>query len=127
MNSKYQVIKVLENYLQKRNCFSWIKLIPVLIYLEYWYYNFPYLELPCLPHHLCQILPQPTETPIQHNPRHVLHRFLYFLLLHSTTHYHEYWIYKPQTKQSQSNLLSSYMQIIIPYGSNTLAIKMLSL
>ena len=27
------------------NCFFWIKLIPVLIHLKYWYYIFPHLEL----------------------------------------------------------------------------------
>ena len=31
-----------------------------LIHLKYWYQNSSYLELPCLPHHVCQILPQPT-------------------------------------------------------------------
>ena len=41
---------------QNMNCFSWVELIPVLIYPKYWYYNSPYLELPCLPQHLCQIL-----------------------------------------------------------------------
>ena len=44
------------------NCFSQIKLILVLIHLKYSYCNSPYAELSYLPHHLCQILPQPTET-----------------------------------------------------------------
>ena len=39
------------------NCFSWIKLIPVLNHLKYWYPNTPSLELPFLRHHLCQISP----------------------------------------------------------------------
>ena len=26
--------------------------------------NFSYLELPCLPHHICQLLALPTETPL---------------------------------------------------------------
>ena len=55
MYSEQQIIKILEICFQNMNCFYWIKLIPVPIYLKYWYYDFPYLELPCLPHHLCQI------------------------------------------------------------------------
>ena len=34
---------------------------------------------------------------------------------------------KPCEKRSQSNLLSNYMQVIIPFGSNTLLIKEMSL
>ena len=34
--SKYQIIKILENCFPKLNCFSWIKLTPVLIHLKYW-------------------------------------------------------------------------------------------
>ena len=94
MYSKYQIVKLLENYFQNLNCFSWIKLIPVLIHLKYWYNNFPYLELPCLPHHHCQVLPQPTRTPLQHNPYHVLHRFPCFFLLHSTKYHYRCWIYQ---------------------------------
>ena len=92
MYSKYQLIKILENCFQNMNRFSWIKLIPVLIHLKYWYYNFPHLRLPCLPHHPCQILPYPIETPLQYNPHHVLHRFPYFFLPHSTTRHHKYWL-----------------------------------
>ena len=62
----------------------------VLIHLKYWYCNSPYLELLCLSHHPCQILPKPTETPLQHNPHYVLHRFPYFALTHLTTHHHKY-------------------------------------
>ena len=51
----------MENYFQNKNCFYWIKLIPVLIHLKYWYYNSSYLQLPYLPHHLCKILPQLLE------------------------------------------------------------------
>ena len=47
----------MENCFQNMNCFSWIKIIPVLIHLKYWYCNSIYLELPCLSHHFCQILP----------------------------------------------------------------------
>ena len=94
MYSKYQLIKILENCFQNMNCFSWIKLIPVLIHLKYWYYNSPYLELPCLSHHLGQILLQPTETPLQHSPHHAVHQFPYFSLPHLTTHHDKYWIYQ---------------------------------
>ena len=98
MYSKYQIIKILENCFQNIKCFSWIKLIPVLIHLKYWYYNSPYLELPCLPHH-------------------VLHRFLYFLypIRSQNTTSSEYT--KPYAKTSQSNFFWSYIQIIIPSGS----------
>ena len=73
--------KVLENCLQNMNCFSWIRLIPFLIHLKYGYYNSPYLELFCLPHHFCIILPEPTETPLQNNSHQVLHRFPHFFLV----------------------------------------------
>ena len=46
--------------------------------------QFSYLELLCLPCHPYQTLPLPTETPLQFNPQHILHLFLYFVLLHST-------------------------------------------
>ena len=32
--------------------------------------------------------------PLQHNSHHVLHRFQYFVLSHSTTSHHKYWIYQ---------------------------------
>ena len=48
----------------------------------------------CIPHHLCQILLKPTETPLQHNPHYVLRRFPYFVVLHLTTRHHKYWIYQ---------------------------------
>ena len=91
MQSKYQEIKILENYIQNMNCFSWIKLIPVLIHLKYWYYSCPYLELPCLPHHLCQSLSQPTEANI---PSSCYSLVSVFVLPHSTTHCHKYLIYQ---------------------------------
>ena len=79
MYSKYQIIKILENWFQKMNCFSWIKLIPVLIHLKYRYNNSPYLELPCLSHHP------------QHPLHHVLLYFPYFVISCPTTHHHKYW------------------------------------
>ena len=93
MCSKYQIIKILQNCFQNMNWFSWIKLIPVLIRLKYWYYDSTYLELPCLPHRLYKSLPWPSENPRQCNPHHVLHRFPYFVLPHSTTRRRKYWIY----------------------------------
>ena len=51
-----QIIKVLKNYFQNISCFSWINMVPVLVHLKYWYYNFPQLEPPCLSHHLRHIL-----------------------------------------------------------------------
>ena len=95
----YQVIKILENCFQNMKYFPWIKLISVMIHLKYWYCNTPSLQLPCLPRHLCQISPWPTEIPLQRNPLHVLHYFPYFFLPHSTTR-HNYWIYQTicQTK-----------------------------
>ena len=90
MYSKYQIMKILKNCFRSMNCFFWIKLILVLIHLKYWYYNSSYAELPYLPHHICQMLPQPTETlstqtsscsssfsifsptPFNHKPPHVL-------------------------------------------------------
>ena len=76
------------------NCFSWINILAVLIHLKYWYCNSPYLELSCLPHHFCQTLPQPTETPLWSNSNHVLHQSPYYALPHLTTRHHKCWIYQ---------------------------------
>ena len=65
--------------------------------------------------------------PLQHNLDHVLHQFSYFVLPHSTTSHHKYWIYQTIYKVKPINLLASYIQIMIPYQSNTLPIKKLSL
>ena len=46
--------------------------------------------LSCLPHYFCLNLPLPTETPLQNNP----YRFPYFVLTHSTTCHHKYWLYQ---------------------------------
>ena len=40
---KCQIIKYWNIVFKKKTCFSWIKLIPVLVHLKYWYYDFPYL------------------------------------------------------------------------------------
>ena len=126
MYSQYHIIKIWENSFQNMNCFSRIKLIPVLIHLKYWYYNSPYVEFSCFPHHLCHILTKPTQTLLHYNLRHVLHWFLYFVLPHSATHHHKYWYTKPYGVSAQSNSLLSCIQITIPYGSNTLPIRKLS-
>ena len=62
MYSKYWLIKVLENCFINMDCFSWIRLIPFLIHLKYWYYNSLCLKLPCLSHYFCQILSYPSES-----------------------------------------------------------------
>ena len=66
---------------------------PVLIYLKYWYYNSPYLEIPCLPDHLCQIFPcqlKPSSTQSSSYSSSVS----LFCLSYSTTGHQKYWIYQ---------------------------------
>ena len=108
--------------------FSWIKLLPVLIHLKYWYYNTPSLEISCLANHLCQISLWLTETPIQHNMETII-LFIGFPILPNPIWPHATGIVytKPYAKPSHPNFLSSYMQIIKSYGSNMLSIKKLSL
>ena len=75
-----------------------------------------------------QALTKRFHTPrASHNLHYIFHWFPYFVLPHSTKRHHKYWIYQTYDKPSQSNLLSSCLQIIIPNGSGTLPIKMLSL
>ena len=85
---------------------SWIKLISALIPLKYWYYNSPYLELSYLPHHFCDVFILPTETSFQHNPHHIVHRFSYLILRHSTMRHHRCWIYQTicQSKPIEFNI-----------------------
>ena len=80
-----------------------------------------------LSHHLCQILLQPTETPFQRNPRNVFHQFPYFVLPHSTTRYHKYWINKTIRQVKPVKFIIIYIQVVIPYVSNTLPIEKLIL
>ena len=103
------------------------KLIPVLLHLKYWSYDSPYIELPWISHHLYQVLSYPTETPLQPNNHHLLQWFSYFVLPHSTKRHHKYWLYQTIWQLKPIKLSSSYLQIIIPYESNTLLIKKLSL
>ena len=81
---KIDVFELLDNkdigkLFSKHERFSWIKLILVMINLKYWYYNKSSLKLPCLPHYFCQIAPWPTESRLQYNSHHVLHRFPNFV------------------------------------------------
>ena len=117
-----RTFKILKNCFQNTNCFSWIKLIPVLIHLKYRYYNSPNLELLSLPHHLSQTLSKPNETSLQHNPPHVLHRFLCFVLPHSTKRHHQYRIY--QTTY-QANAIKNIIKLYI--YQNTLWVKKVTL
>ena len=105
----------MKNCFQNMNYFSWIKLTPVLIHLKYRYYNTPSQELPCLPHNLFNTI--------------VNMFFIRFPIMsfsiwpHATSTGYT----KPYIKPSNSNFLSSYIQIIKTYGSSTLPIKKLSL
>ena len=89
MYSKYKIIKILENCFQNMNQANSCSDRSQILILQ-----FPNLELHRLPHHLCRILPRATETLLQHSTYHVLHRFPYFILTQSTTHYHKFWIYQ---------------------------------
>ena len=81
--------KDFRNCVQNMNCFSWIKLIPVLIHLIYWYYDSPFLELVSLP------------ISVKFYPRQFQPLFNTILIMfftgfpilsypHSTTHHHNY-------------------------------------
>ena len=105
----------MENCFQNTNCFSWIKLILVLIHFKYCYYNTPSLERPCL---LCcayQVLPLPTETSHQRNLYHVFHRFPYFFLLYSTSR-HYYWMYQTICQAEPIKLIINlYLNLLSTY------------
>ena len=105
-----------KNYFQNGNCFSWIKLIPVLIHLKYWYCNSPYLELPYLPRYFCQIFSTRSSSTQSSSC------CLSVSLFRPTPFDHV----PPQAIPSQSSLISSYIRIILPYGLNTPPIKNLS-
>ena len=102
MYSKNQIINILESCFQNMNCFSWIKLMSVLIHLKYWYFNFPYLELsylssPFLSNSnfaLANWNPSSTQSSL------LSYWFSYFVLTHLTTYHYKYWIYQTiwQTK-----------------------------
>ena len=114
---------MLKNCFENINCFPWIKLIPALIHLKYWYYNSSWLELPCLPHHLCQILPLPTETLCNII---LIMFFTNIPILFYTTRPQvitSLWYTEPYVKASYSNLSVGYIQTITVYGSNKLSIK----
>ena len=112
MYSKYQIIKRLKNCFQSMNCFSWIKLILVLIYLKYWYYN-PHTQNVPTSHHLCQNLPYPTETLSNTN---LIMFFIGFnILSYSIPRQANTGIgyTKSYIKTSQSNLLSNYIWYLV--------------
>ena len=115
--SNYQIIEILEIYFGNMNCFPWIKLISVLIHLKNWYYNTPSLQLHYLPRHLCRISPWPTGIHLHRNLHHVLHRFPYFSLTHSTAH-HNYWIYQTIC---QAKLIKLIIKLYTDH--NTLLVK----
>ena len=127
MYSKYQILKILKNCFQNMNCSFWIKLILVLIHLKNWYYHSPHAELCYIPYYLRQVLPEPTETFSNTN---LIMFFIGFNILsysirqQATT---SIGYTKSYIKPKQSNLLSSWIQIMIPYGSNAQPIKKLSL
>ena len=73
--------------------FSWIKLIPVLIHLKYWYRNTPSLELSCLPHYLCQFFTlvkwNPSSTQSSSSSSSVS-----LFCFTQWNHTHKYWMYQ---------------------------------
>ena len=108
------------------NWFSWIKLT-FLIHLKYWYCNSPYpiptaSRLPLL--YLSNFpLANKNSSSTQSSSS-----FLSFSLFFSTPFYHTPQLLDiPNHMPSQSFLLSSYKQTIIPYWSKTLPTKKLSL
>ena len=127
MYSKYQILKILKNCFQNMNCSFRIKLILVLIDLKNWYYHSPHAELPYIPYHLRQVFPEPTESLSNTN---LIMFFIGFNILsysirpQATTNIG---YTKSYIKPNQSNMLSSWIQIVISYGSNALPIKKLSL
>ena len=111
----------------KHYLFLLIKLISVLLYLKYWYYNTPSLELPFNSRPLCQISPWPTKISLQHNPLRVLHRFSYFVLPNATKR-NINWIY--QTKFQPKSIkfiiklyINQYLNGQTRYPSKIWAIK----
>ena len=114
MYSKYQIGKLFWKYelllLDEGNSSS----DPSQLLIQ----QFPILELPCLPDNLCQILPYPTKTLLQHNHHHVLNQFPYFVLPHLMTHHHNDWIYQTI---SQAKSIKFFTKLYTDH--NTLFIK----
>ena len=93
-------IRILEDFIQNMNCFSWINLVPVLVHLKYRYYNSPYS------------FPTSCTTSVKFYPSELKSLFNTILIMffidfpilsysHSTKHHHKYWIHQtiPQAKQ----------------------------
>ena len=122
-----KIIKILENCFQNMNCYSWTKLIPVLVHLRYWYYSSPYLEFSCLSHHFCQIYP--SQLKLLSNT--ILITFFigfpilsYPIRLQAPT---SIGYITPYANLCQSNVLLSDIDVIISFESNMLPIKELNL
>ena len=111
----------MKHCLQNMNCFSWIMLgnsssdTSQILILQY---PIPSAFLP------------PSSFPSNFTlanwkpyPHHVFHRFPYLILAHWQHATKSIWYTKPYASPSQSNFLSSYIRIIITYGSNLLPIK----
>ena len=126
MYLKSQITKFLENCFPNKNCFSWTKLIPVLIHLKYLFYSYTY-SFPASLAILVKFYPSQLKPPLNS----VLIIFFIGLLILSypiqpyVTARIKYT--KPYPNSSQPNLISSYIQIIMPYRSNKLPIRKLSL
>ena len=105
----------MESCFQNMNRFSWIKLIPVLTRLKYWYCNNTFQEVPCFPHHFYNtiLIMFFISFPILFNP----------IWPHTTS----IWYTKPCAKSSHLNFLLSYRQMIKIYRSNMLSIEKLIL
>ena len=102
--------------------FPWIKLTSASIHLKYWYYSAPSLERPFLSRHLCQISHVQIKLLFKTN------LIMFFIGVpvfsyHIQPHVTIIGYTKLCAKPSQSDLFSSYIQIIISYWSNTLPIK----
>ena len=130
-SSKIDVFKIpynksIGNCFQNTNCFSWIKLISVLIYLKYWYYNSHTYSFPNSLTISAKFLTSQLKSLFNTIPIKFFigfHILSYAIRPRATT---SSGYIKPYANPSQSNLISSYIKIIIPYGSNTLSIKKLS-
>ena len=119
-------MKILENCLQNVNCCSWIKLVSVLIHLKY---------CTAIPHPWSFLIIlaiyvklHPGQLKLLFNTTLII-LFIGFSILSYPLRPQATIIgyTKPNAKPDQSNLLSSYLQMIIPFWSNTLPIKKLSL
>ena len=119
-------IRILEDFIQNMNCFSWINLVPVLVHLKYLYYDSPYS------------FPASCTASVKFYPSKLKSLFNTILIMFFIDFPIFSYPIRPLTttsigytkiypKQSNSNVLSSYIYVIISYGGNTLPMKKLSL